>query len=51
MNDLARTIVDAGLPVEPLFSAIVAQALVKAKGNYTHAAKHVGPTRKYQRLP
>jgi hypothetical protein len=45
LSDLARTIVEAGLPVEPLFSAIVEQALVKAKGNYTHAAKRVGLTR------
>ena len=45
VSDLARTIVEAGLPVEPLFSAIVDQALVKAKGNYTHAAKRVGLTR------
>jgi two-component system, NtrC family, response regulator HydG len=45
VSELARTVVEAGLPVEPLFSAIVEQALAKASGNYTHAAKRVGLTR------
>jgi two-component system response regulator HydG len=45
VSDLARTIVEAGLPVEPLFSAVVEHALAKANGNYTHAARQIGLTR------
>src|SRR5206468_1818499 len=45
IDDVARAIVESRLPVEPLFSAIVEQALAKASGNYTHAAKRVGLTR------
>jgi transcriptional regulator with GAF, ATPase, and Fis domain len=45
VTDLAKTIVEAGLPVEPIFSAVVERALAEAKGNYTHAARRVGLTR------
>jgi len=45
VEDIAKKIVEAGVPVESLFSAIVERALVEAGGNYTHAAKRVGLTR------
>src|SRR5205085_7066407 len=45
MEYLVQTIVDAGVPVEPLFSAVLEQAVRSAGGNFTHAAHRVGLTR------
>jgi DNA-binding NtrC family response regulator/predicted hydrocarbon binding protein len=45
LDQLAKSIVDAGAPVEPLFSAVLEQALRSAGGNFTHAAESVGLTR------
>jgi DNA-binding NtrC family response regulator len=45
MEYLARAIVEAGFPVEPLFSAVLEQAVRSAGGNFTHAAHRVGLTR------
>jgi DNA-binding NtrC family response regulator len=45
METLARSIVEAGFPVEPLFSAVLEQAVRSAGGNFTHAAHRVGLTR------
>src|SRR5207249_5173179 len=45
MEYLARSIVEAGFPVEPLFSAVLEQAVRSAGGNFTHAAHRVGLTR------
>jgi DNA-binding NtrC family response regulator len=45
MEYLAKSIVEAGFPVEPLFSAVLEQAVRSADGNFTHAARRVGLTR------
>jgi transcriptional regulator with PAS, ATPase and Fis domain len=45
LEQLAKSIVDSGTPVEPLFSAVCEHALRSADGNFTHAAERVGLTR------
>jgi len=44
-DQFARSIVEAGVPIEPLFSAVLEHALRSAEGNFTHAAERVGLTR------
>jgi two-component system, NtrC family, response regulator HydG len=45
LEAVARTIVETGLPVETVVSAVLEQALLDAGGNFTHAAERVGLTR------
>jgi two-component system, NtrC family, response regulator HydG len=44
-DQFAKSIVDASVPIEPLFSAVLEHALRSAGGNFTHAAQRVGLTR------
>ncbi|MGH7806042.1 MAG: helix-turn-helix domain-containing protein, partial [Candidatus Binatia bacterium] len=45
LDQLAKSIVDSGAPVEPLVDAVLEHALRVAGGNFTHAAERVGLTR------
>jgi DNA-binding NtrC family response regulator len=45
MEYLAKSIVEAGFPVEALFSAVLEQAVRSTEGNFTHAARRVGLSR------
>jgi len=42
---LAKSIIQAGIGIEPLFSAVLEEALRTSEGNFTHAAERVGLTR------